>query len=675
MLVIWKRRAPDHAPPSRVLAALLALACAAVASLFSLGAALTAPAEYLAPPSGQAQTIAETAPMSGPGALPAASGAVSSRVFAAVRPPRPGRGDGAWRIEFGFLPEAVLTSGSGSKSAAVEAHRRLLPAQRFVSETALRRRAADGNRRWMNSSKIEIDLAGGGSVAGRVIVRWNPPPRGTFRLEFGFLPEAALSAAGGAVQTAAATGALLPSNRYLSEQTIAEEQRRSAPRWLFSPVIEAPAGSESDEPGVSENEDQQEFADCGETAAAAGRIVITQTVPLVSLPKDEPISPICAATISGSLTQQRLRVWIQGLPSGLEYKLLWTKTDPPQTGIVVSGRIAPHEQPGPHRLQITVRLDSGESASGEIEIRVEPLEAIRIAWDGYEYSTASIDARLTARPPRVLSPTPAPAPLQTTYSASSGSSCSVDNRSGEVALNSVGVCEVVVTVAAAGYEPGSATARVTAIAGPEISWSGYPAVGVEPGRSVLPIAPPTALADGRVVQLQYSYSTDPSSASVCSVDPNNGALTLIGTGACTVIVASAPTAQYSSAQLILELDALPQPNRAPELTESARDPIRLLPPCHGRPAPPHTENFNTRFRDPDGDTLTFRVRSVSGPLMTTYQDSFIEVIVDDDDFFSLAKLFGWKPGRTSIIVAARDPQGLSVEVELTVTVVECPPIR
>lgn len=675
MLVIWKRRAPDHAPPPRVLAALLALACAAVVSLFSLGAALTAPAGNLAPPSEQAQAIAETAPTSGPEALPAASGTVSSRVFAAVRPPRPGRGDGAWRIEFGFMPEAVLTSGGGSKSAAVEANRSLLPAQRFVSETALRRRAADGNRRWMNSSKIEIALAAGGSVAGRVIVRWNPPPRGTFRLEFGFLPEAALSAAGGAVQTAAAAAALLPSNRYLSENTIAEEQRRSAARWLFSPVIEAPAAGESDEPGVSENEEQQEFADCGETAAAAGRIVITQIVPLVSLPKDEPISPICAATISGSLTQQALRVWIQGLPSGLEYKLLWTKTDPPQTGIVVSGRIAPHEQPGPHRLQITVRLDSGESASGEIEIQVEPLEAIQISWDGYEHSTASIDARLTARPPRVLSPTPAPAPLQTTYSANSGSICSVDNRSGEVTLNSVGVCEVAVTVAAAGYEPGSATARVTAIAGPEIFWSGYPAVGVEPGRSILPIAPPTAMVDGRIVLLQYSYSTDPSSASVCRVDPNDGALTLIGTGTCTVIVASAPTAQYPSAQLILELDALPQPNRAPELTESAREPITLLPPCHGRPAPPHAEDFNRRFRDPDGDTLSFRVGSVSGSLETTYRDQFIRVIVDDDDFFPLAKMFGWTPGQTSVVVAALDPQGLSAEVRLTVTVAECLPIR
>lgn len=152
---------------SRRLAALLA---AALLALLTVGVS--------AAPFGGAETqrdsdrsSSQQSPPSGSEILPAANGAVAGRLFAAVRPPRPSRNDGRWRLEFGFLTDSILASRGGDRLAAVEANRALLPSSRFLSETTLRSRERTNNRRWLTSSLVEIELSSGGLREIRLAVQ------------------------------------------------------------------------------------------------------------------------------------------------------------------------------------------------------------------------------------------------------------------------------------------------------------------------------------------------------------------------------------------------------------------------------------------------------------------------------------------------------------------------
>ena len=177
---------------------------------------------------------------------------VSGRIIARVNPP-PARSDGAYRMEFGFITQAMLDA-AGSVSAAIAANNDLLPSGRFMTEANWLRRAQARNRAWAASSLIRIPIAasGGGQaeLQGRVIARWNPNSGGPFRVEFGFLPEWAIAAASipgdsfsQRVQKAAAQHAVLPRTRYLSESRIAADSRRSSPLWRPSSVIQVPLGN------------------------------------------------------------------------------------------------------------------------------------------------------------------------------------------------------------------------------------------------------------------------------------------------------------------------------------------------------------------------------------------------------------------------------------------------
>ena len=163
--------------------------------------------------------------------------------------------DGIWRIEFGFMPEAILTAAETS-STAIEANQDLLPALRFLSEAALLARARANDQRWLRSSLIDIPASASGlsdSATGRVIARWHPSGSGAFRVEFGVLPEWSLTAVDGDLQ-AAATQALLPGGRFVSGTLIAQELERSESQWLASDVVEVPIH----DPRPPESGDDQE---------------------------------------------------------------------------------------------------------------------------------------------------------------------------------------------------------------------------------------------------------------------------------------------------------------------------------------------------------------------------------------------------------------------------------
>ena len=236
--------------PSRRLAALL---LAALLALLAVGAAGVSAAPFGGAETQRAphRSSSQQPPPDGAELLPAASDTVAGRLLVAVRPPRPGRGDGAWRIEFGFLTESILSAHASGRSAATEANSRLLPSpSRFLTETTLRSRARADNRRWLTSSLVEIELSSGGSVRGHVIARWSPNDDGDFRVEFGWLPEQARQTANGNTQAAvAADGAVLPRSRYLDESRILSHlrQRRG---WLFSNLIRAPVTGAVEPPVV-----------------------------------------------------------------------------------------------------------------------------------------------------------------------------------------------------------------------------------------------------------------------------------------------------------------------------------------------------------------------------------------------------------------------------------------
>ena len=81
---------------------------------------------------------------------------------------------------------------------------------------------------------------------------------------------------------------------------------------------------------------------------------------------------------------------------------------------------------------------------------------------------------------------------------------------------------------------------------PAIAWAGYTPDSVEFGGVAPRLSPPTATVNGRAVSLQYRYSVDPRSAAICTVR-DDGALTILGAGGCSVRADSVATARYDSA--------------------------------------------------------------------------------------------------------------------------------
>ena len=153
---------------------------------------------------------------------------------------------GAYRIEFGFLSAEVLASGA-DRAAVVQANAHLLPPSRYLNEASMLERARANNRNWLRTSPIDVlplegddaTVSSAPLLTGRVIMRWNPTAGGRFRIEFGFLPEWAIEAAGGDAQRAVELYAnLLPDpGRYLTESRINSEMQRAAPRWLTSSLV------------------------------------------------------------------------------------------------------------------------------------------------------------------------------------------------------------------------------------------------------------------------------------------------------------------------------------------------------------------------------------------------------------------------------------------------------
>ena len=477
---------------------------------------------------------------------------VSGRVIARVLPLPDNDRRGRYRIEFGFLSTEVLASGS-SRDAVVAANEHLLPPQRFLNEVSLLARSRANDRRWLRSSPVDVlpledddaGLSGEPLLTGRIIARWNPTSGGTFRVEFGFLSNSAFEAAGDDTQRAAELYAeRLPESRYLTQSTINRELRRDQPRWLASSVVEPEPKNGTD--------------------PHCGRVVINPAGVPLTLPRGERITDEAIATLYGELAETFTPVVVSGLPPGLTYDVDSSRADDCEYQVTVSGTIPPQTPARTYSAAITAEGAVGEPTTQTVSIRIDPTETTVVEWNGYNPATTSIGGAVGIVQPRVVSPIPAPPGVTWSFETRTTDVCSVNARTGALTLIGAGACQVTVTASAPGYKPATATAQVTVdpTTPCTISWSGYNPASVELGDAAPTILAPLCMVNGRVAYPEYRYSVAPASAGVCRVNEATGALTIMSSGECRILltnVAKPPEygAGTASASVQVNVDRTP----------------------------------------------------------------------------------------------------------------------
>ena len=145
------------------------------------------------------------------------------------------------------------------------------------------------------------------------------------------------------------------------------------------------------------------------------------------------------------------------------------------------------------------------------------------------------------------------------------------------------------------------------------------------------------------------------SPSVCAVDDSTGALTIIGDGTCTITATASSTDDYegSKAQtsvIVSPALAIPPVNLAPVAISTLGD-HRLT-----TVGPAVTVDVSLAFRDPDGDSLTYKVTS---------NDNDVAAVSVSGSTATIRPLAaGW----VVVTVAARDPDGLTTTQIILVTV-------
>ena len=441
--------------------------------------------------------------------------AIPVYVLARVHSLTTGDARGSYLIEFGVLPVSTVAAAGGSAAAAAAANVRFLPERRYLTEAKIIEQARAQDRRWLRSSPIRIPVGGGVSprvLEGRVIARWNPNPDGLLRVEFGFLPGRALTAAGD-TQAAARLHAVLPTSRYMSATAIARALSRSSPRWTRSTPVDAPT---RDIPPPLQT---PRIAWAGYTP---GTVEFGGAAPRLSRP---------TATVNGQAVSLQYRYSVD--PRSAE--ICTVRDDGALTVLGVGG--------------CSVRADSVataryDSATASASVRVAPGDP-RPMWDGYSAATA----RLGDDPPLPRSPSAADNSIRFRFESLTPGVCRADPRRGALTLVAVGLCTVrLSTEAHQNYRAASVESSVTIEekppeqVTPDVAWSGYESrtatVG-EPGK--LP-EPPRATVSGAQVNVLFKYRT--ASAGVCRVDENIGLLTPLSKGNCVVTATSVATARY-----------------------------------------------------------------------------------------------------------------------------------
>ena len=156
------------------------------------------------------------------------------------------------------------------------------------------------------------------------------------------------------------------------------------------------------------------------------------------------------------------------------------------------------------------------------------------AWSGYaDSNTATIPTA-----PAIVAPTGMASGATLTYSTVSSTVCSVNSTSGALALLGSGNCVVKVVAAATGYNDATVSVTVVVSAGSALAtWRGYSPDTVTFGGATPTLDAPGGAPEG--VSVTYAYASK--TTSVCTVGSSSGALTIVGSGACTITLTASAT--------------------------------------------------------------------------------------------------------------------------------------
>ncbi|WP_420461542.1 Ig-like domain-containing protein [Candidatus Palauibacter sp.] len=154
-----------------------------------------------------------------------------------------------------------------------------------------------------------------------------------------------------------------------------------------------------------------------------------------------------------------------------------------------------------------------------------------------------------------------------------------------------------------------------------------------------------------------TWTASSSNPAVAAADASGSQVTVraLARGAATVTVTAAdPDGLEAALAFEVTVPAVTVPNRAPESTAPLPD-IGLA------PGGDVTLDASSHFTDPDGDALTYRVRSSNAPVATA------------DASGSVVTVRVLTRGSATVTVTATDPDGLEAALSFTVTVGNSPP--
>ena len=244
-----------------------------------------------------------------------------------------------------------------------------------------------------------------------------------------------------------------------------------------------------------------------------------------------------------------------------------------------------------------------------------------------------------------------------TYAAeSSDTTVATASASGsEVTVTAVAIGTASVTVTASDPDGLSATQTV----GVTVSENSPPTVtGMLEDRAVTAGDTVTAdiagfFEDPEDDELTFSASSSDTTVATASVDGSALTVLAVGEGSATVTVRAMDTAGNSSGfdfTVTVEL-----PNRAPEASETIPDQTLMV----GDTVRLDPADY---FSDPDGDDLSYEAVSSDTEVVTA--------LIDAD---GMVEIGAQMAGQVALTVTAADPEGLSAEQQLTVTVTAPPP--
>ena len=175
-----------------------------------------------------------------------------------------------------------------------------------------------------------------------------------------------------------------------------------------------------------------------------------------------------------------------------------------------------------------IRLSATKSGHAvrvfDFDLRISPIAMRDFAWTGYDPN-----AVVFPNIPDLVEPTGQVDGTTLSYTSQTEDICTVNETTGRLTILDAGVCTVTITAEAPGHRSVNTSSSITITQAPmSFSWRGYSASNASFGGRPPTLRTPRGAPPGT----SFRYSSAP--LTVCVVDPESGALTLSGSGDCTI---------------------------------------------------------------------------------------------------------------------------------------------